>query len=128
MAHSLELRVPLLDSRIVEFVAGLPGAAKMSRQRPKPLLAGALAGLIPDEVSTRKKLGFTLPFASMMMKELLEPVGDLLADKDFGGQVGAALEPELVAETWQDFLKGRTNWLAPWSLYVAKSWGQQHLP
>ena len=66
MAHSLELRVPLLDHPIVEFVAAQAAAVKERHGAYKPLLVDALGDLLPREVSERPKRGFTFPWAQWM--------------------------------------------------------------
>src|SRR5207302_8865695 len=50
MAHALEVRVPLLDHQLVEYVMGLPDAYKEARSRPKRLLVAALRNKLPPEV------------------------------------------------------------------------------
>src|SRR5207249_3034430 len=60
MSVGLEARVPFLDHRLVELVAGMPSQLKWGRE-PKHLLRRAAAGLVPDVVLHRPKHGFTLP-------------------------------------------------------------------
>jgi len=61
MAHSLEVRPPLLDHRIVEFAARLPEHYKVNGGKLKFVLKELLRGKIPDSVLTRKKEGFDIP-------------------------------------------------------------------
>jgi asparagine synthase (glutamine-hydrolysing) len=61
MAVSLEARVPLLDHRLVEFAAALPGALRMRGRSLKWLLRRALRGQVPDEILDRPKQGFGPP-------------------------------------------------------------------
>ena len=61
MAHSLEVRVPLLDTDFVAYVAGLPTEAKLKNGRGKQLFRRALKGRIPNAVLDRPKQGFHLP-------------------------------------------------------------------
>ena len=58
MAHSLEVRVPFLDHRLVEHAARLPSALKIRRGTTKYLLRHAARGLVPAEVIDRRKVGF----------------------------------------------------------------------
>ena len=60
MAHSLEIRVPFLDHKLVEAVVPLPAAQKLNGPSNKPLLAAAV-GELPSYVVDRSKMGFTLP-------------------------------------------------------------------
>ncbi|MBS1857130.1 MAG: asparagine synthase (glutamine-hydrolyzing) [Acidobacteria bacterium] len=61
MAHSLEVRPPFLDHRIVEFAAGLPSNLKIRGFKQKFLLKELMRGKLPECVLTRKKTGFDIP-------------------------------------------------------------------
>jgi asparagine synthase (glutamine-hydrolysing) len=63
MRHSVEVRVPFLDHRLVEYISSLPISLKLGGIRPKSLLIEAVADILPKEVWERKKMGFTFPFA-----------------------------------------------------------------
>jgi asparagine synthase (glutamine-hydrolysing) len=126
MAHGLELRVPLLDERIVDFVARIPGCHKVTRGRNKPLLADAAADLLPPQVCSRKKGGFVLPFADWMRRPLRNEVEEKLLDEHYGGLVADLLDSEAVATTWRSYCGGTSTWHRPWALYVLKAWGEGH--
>ena len=126
MAHSLEVRVPFLDHRVVEFVAALPAELKERRgETPKPLLLGALGDLLPREIVHRPKMGFTLPFAAWLRGALRDEVRDVLLDPAAGGQAGELLGPAAVSGVWSRFEAGKAEWVRPWSLYVLKKWAAQ---
>jgi asparagine synthase (glutamine-hydrolysing) len=125
MAHSLELRVPLLDHPIVEFVAAQPDAIKQRNGAYKPLLVEALGDLLPPEVSERPKRGFTFPWPQWMRGPLAPRVAARL--HDLAPALGHRLDREAVAETWAAFQAGRYGWLRPWSLYVLDEWVRRHL-
>ncbi len=61
MAHSLEVRPPFLDPRIVDFAAGLPSHLKIRGFRQKFILKELMRGKLPDAVLDRKKTGFDIP-------------------------------------------------------------------
>ncbi len=61
MAVSLELRPPLLDRRLIEFVAGIASEVRCPGGAPKHLFKQALAGIVPAEVLARRKQGFSIP-------------------------------------------------------------------
>jgi asparagine synthase (glutamine-hydrolysing) len=61
MAHSLEIRPPFLDHRIVEFAASLPQSLKIRGFKQKFLLKELMRGKLPDSVLNRKKTGFDIP-------------------------------------------------------------------
>ncbi len=62
MHHSLEVRVPLLDHPLVEFVTALPDSARRRPGLPKALLAEALGAMLPREVIDQPKRTFTFPW------------------------------------------------------------------
>jgi asparagine synthase (glutamine-hydrolysing) len=121
MAHGLELRVPLLDERVVQFVAGIPGREKTVRGRSKPLLADAVADLLPESIMERKKAGFVLPFEDWMRGPLHAEVEEKLLDGAYGGSIADVLDPEAVRGIWGSYCAGTSTWNRPWAL-----WGEQH--
>jgi asparagine synthase (glutamine-hydrolysing) len=125
MAHSLEVRVPLLDRELVEYVVALPEAWKRRRGTRKSLLADALADLLPAEVVAQPKRTFTLPWERWLRGPLQSEVEAGLAEP------ARALEPFLnrsaVRQVWHDFLGRRTSWSRPWSLYVLNQWARRCL-
>ncbi len=58
MARSLEVRVPFLDHRVVEYCATIPGDLKVRRLRAKDILRRASRGIIPDRIIDKRKVGF----------------------------------------------------------------------
>jgi asparagine synthase (glutamine-hydrolysing) len=125
MAHSLEVRVPLLDRELVEYVVGLPEKWKRRRGARKSLLADALGDLLPPEVVAQPKRTFTLPWERWLRGPLQSEVEAGLAEP------ASVLEPFLdraaVRKVWQDFLARRTSWSRPWSLYVLNRWARRYL-
>ena len=69
MAVALEVRVPFLDYKLVEYTLGLPDKHK-SLITPKKLLTDSLKDLLPTEIIERKKMGFVLPWQVWMKNEL----------------------------------------------------------
>jgi len=86
MAHSVEVRPPFLDHRLVEFVATLPGSMKIKQGRVKHILKQAVQSLLPADLIDRPKEGFIMPINEWI-------VGNL---KDY---VLATLAPERLART-----------------------------
>jgi asparagine synthase (glutamine-hydrolysing) len=80
MANSIELRVPLLDHKVLEFAASLPPHFKLSGLRTKYILKKALSERIPKEIRNRKKTGFPVPYESWLRTDLRDLVWDLLMD------------------------------------------------
>lgn len=82
MAHSLEVRAPFLDVRVVEFAASLPISLKFRWGRGKYLLRRAFGDLLPREIWTRRKMGFGVPLDYWFRNELRELVRDTLLATD----------------------------------------------
>src|SRR5437588_9341783 len=78
MAHSLEVRPPFLDPRIVDFAAGLPADLKIRGFRQKFVLRELMRGKLPENVLKRKKTGFDIPahdwFRGPLRRLLLDTV------------------------------------------------------
>lgn len=66
MANSLELRVPFLDHRLVEFAATLPIRSKLNGGCGKSLLRDSMRGILPNTIIDRPKKGFPVPLASWL--------------------------------------------------------------
>jgi asparagine synthase (glutamine-hydrolysing) len=79
MATSLEVRVPFLDNRLVDFVCRLPAQYRMRGFNLKRLLKASLKGIVPDLVLTRSKRGFGTPMGTWLRGDLRPMVEDLLA-------------------------------------------------
>jgi asparagine synthase (glutamine-hydrolysing) len=125
MANSIEVRVPFLDHRLVEFVGRLPRRAKYMRGIPKALLVQALSDLLPDEVVDQPKRTFTLPWDVWLRGWLGVRVAHDLANLTTPLQ--QYLNPRSVQGAWQNFVIGQTNWSRPWSLYVLNEWVRRHV-
>ncbi len=80
MANSLELRVPLLDHRVLEFAASLPPNFKLKDFRTKYILKKALSKRIPKQIRNRKKAGFPVPYSGWIRHELKDMVWAVLTD------------------------------------------------
>jgi len=80
MANSIELRVPFLDHKVLEFAAGLAGNQKVRGFQMKYLLKKALANHVPVEILRRRKEGFANPSASWLAHDLKDMVADILLD------------------------------------------------
>ena len=81
MAHSLELRVPFLDHRVVEFAANLPSHDKLTMNEVKRILKQAMNGILPEKILSRKKMGFPTPIELMLKGPLLPYVRDLFHEQ-----------------------------------------------
>jgi len=125
MAQSLEVRVPLLDTPLVEFVASLPDAARRRPGTQKALLVEALGDLLPREVLAQRKRTFTLPWEEWLRGPLRARLEASFNEPAL--PLAAYLRPGGVRGVWIDFLAGKTTWSRPWSLYVLNEWCRRHL-
>jgi asparagine synthase (glutamine-hydrolysing) len=125
MARSLEVRVPLLDTPLVEFVSTLPDAARHRAGAQKALLVEALGGLLPEEILGQRKKTFTLPWEEWLRGPLRPRLETSFAN------IAPSLAPQLrvggVRRVWAAFLEGKTTWSRPWSLYVLNEWCRRNL-
>jgi asparagine synthase (glutamine-hydrolysing) len=80
MANSIELRVPLLDHKILEFAASLPQNFKVRGLTTKYIAKQALRGSVPREILDRKKAGFPVPYEKWFRHDLKDWVYSLLLD------------------------------------------------
>jgi asparagine synthase (glutamine-hydrolysing) len=82
MASSLELRVPFLDHKVLEFAASLPGKYKVHGFTTKYILKKVLSNRVPHEILNRKKVGFPVPYNAWLRNDLKNWIGDLLLDRE----------------------------------------------
>ncbi len=125
MANSLEIRVPLLDHRLVEFVARLPKRGKHIDGVPKALLVEALSDVLPDDVVGQAKRTFTLPWDLWLRGPLGVRISQDLAN--LAPQLMQYMNLRAARGVWQNFVIGQTNWSRPWSLYVLNAWISRHV-
>jgi asparagine synthase (glutamine-hydrolysing) len=81
MANSLELRVPLLDHRLLEFAASLPPHYKLNGLTLKYIWKKALSKRVPDRILKRKKAGFPVPYEFWLRNNLKDQVRAILTDQ-----------------------------------------------
>jgi asparagine synthase (glutamine-hydrolysing) len=80
MANSVELRVPLLDHKLLEFAASLPGHFKVHGVTTKYIAKRVLQSRVPRPILERRKTGFPVPYASWLRTNLKDWLSDLLLD------------------------------------------------
>lgn len=80
-AASVEVRVPLLDNEVVDFMARIPVGLKLKRFEAKYLMREAVRGIVPDRVLRRRKAGFGAPIRTWLRRDLRNLVDDLLSDE-----------------------------------------------
>ena len=130
MAHSLEVRPPFLDHRIVEFAASLPASLKIRGSEQKVILKELMRGRLPKSVLRRKKVGFDIPTHDWLRGPLRSLMTDVLLD---GTSNYAGLFRRGVIETYvRQHLERQINvgyhlwglmvlflWMKRWNIQVA---------
>lgn len=121
MAASLEMRVPLLDHRIVEFSRNLPLNFKLRRGKAKWLLRELLARYVPTKLFERPKMGFGVPLASWLRGPLRDWANDLLAKERLSRE--GFFDPAQVQQKWREHLVGHRDWqYYLWDILMFQSW------
>ncbi len=116
MRHSLELRVPLVDRPLIEWLSRQPSKFKHVPHRPKGALTDAACDLLPPGLAERPKRGFTLPFALWMKRELRPFLDETFSDASLA-RSGFFARPQ-VQQLWHGFLarQDTREWSRIWSL------------
>jgi asparagine synthase (glutamine-hydrolysing) len=122
MSNSLEVRVPFLDHKLVEYLMGIPDSIKRPNGIPKRLLVESLHGLLPGHIVRRPKRGFTLPFDLWMRGELRDFCERRLDPERVSAR--GLLNANGVQQLWQGFLEGRrdVSWSRVWVLVALEEW------
>ena len=104
MANSLETRAPLLDHRIIEFAFRLPLEHKLQNGVGKKVLREVLYRQVPKKIVDRPKMGFSIPMAAWLTKELRPWAEDLLSKIPDDSEL---FNKPMINGLWQDHLSGR---------------------
>ena len=105
MAHALELRVPFLDHRIVEFAASIPVDQKLHGKTGKYILRKTASGLVPQEIIDRKKHGFDVPIGTYLRSSLKSSFEELHEQNN-----GTFVRKEHVEKLWKLLQKGHDRY------------------
>jgi asparagine synthase (glutamine-hydrolysing) len=76
MAHALEVRVPFLDHKLVEWISGLPSSLKIQGAEGKYMLKKSLEPYLPHDIMYRRKMGFSIPLAEWFRGPLKQKLLD----------------------------------------------------
>ena len=118
MAHGVEVRCPLVDHELIEFLAALPPGWRF-RGRPKELLLCALGDTIAPAAVRRPKTGFTLPLGNWLQGDLGSAIRELL-DKP-----SDIIDRGFMLGLWADFRRGHLHWSGIWAIVMLHLWLQE---
>jgi asparagine synthase (glutamine-hydrolysing) len=125
MAHSLEARVPFLDSAVAELALSLPTAQKVRGFSKKRILRQAVEPLLPREITHGRKQGFSIP-ASAWLRGRLEPFArEVLAPARVAAQ--GWFDPAVVTEVLDRHVSGREDLSRQlWGLMAFSLWHERY--
>lgn len=120
MAHSLELRVPLLDSRLIETISALPASQRFRGTGNKPLLREMMKDELPASVLDRKeRQGFTFPLQEWLAAE------DAKALWQWDAPIMRYFRRSELASLQQRYRAGQTHWSRVWGLMALNEWSRR---
>jgi asparagine synthase (glutamine-hydrolysing) len=130
MAHSIEVRPPFLDHRIVQFAASLPDHLKIAGSRQKLVLKELMKGKLPPQILQRKKIGFDIPAHEWLRGPLRKLMTDTLGD--VGAEYGGLFRQKEIDRLVAQHLARRANvgyhlwglmilflWMRKWRIQTA---------
>lgn len=121
MFHGLEVRVPMLDTRLLSYTFFMPAFYKIRGSRSKIMLREAMKDLLPPTVLSRNKMGFEVPLNSWLKGALRQTVEEKLFRTN--GCVSSLLDKSELQKLWGRFLRGAyPNAHLFWALLVLELW------
>jgi asparagine synthase (glutamine-hydrolysing) len=127
MAVSLEVRVPMLDHRVVEFAWKLPLHFKICNGISKWILRQVLYKYVPPELVKRPKMGFGVPIDRWLRGPLRDWAEDLLSASSLAQH--GLLNVDAIRIKWQEHLSGVRNWqYLLWDMLAFQDWFRHNTP
>jgi asparagine synthase (glutamine-hydrolysing) len=115
MAHSLEVREPLMDHPMIEWAARLPQSLKIGGGQTKRIFKSSLESLLPDEILYRQKMGFAVPLAQWFRGPLRERLRQTLEHPTLADS--GVVSPARLRVMFDEHVSGQRDWSAPlWSV------------
>ena len=121
MAHSLEVRVPLIDHQVVDKMLAVPSQWKKEGASPKSFLVNAAGTGLPATCVHRPKQGFVLPFEAWFKGTMQNDIETFCHN---GGSL--IFDVQGLRDLWQQYQLGQITWSRIWGLFVLNHWLQEH--
>jgi asparagine synthase (glutamine-hydrolysing) len=139
MAHSLEVRVPFIDPRLVDIALSMPSETKLGMPDDakrtisgrykdtgaKRILIDSGRDCLPPDIDTQSKRGFGMPFGSWLTHQLRDVLEDALSPHSVRKR--GFFDEKEVADIRREFFKNPTDWSRPWLLMITELWCRQVL-
>lgn len=126
MSQGVEVRVPLIDKDVVDFVAKIPSHLKMKKLETKYIFKQAIRDVVPSEILTRKKQGFGLPIRQWLKTELRDILEDTLSENSIRSR--GLFNPKTVRDLMEKDSKGYLDaTFILFSLVSIEAWCRQFL-
>ena len=126
MAHGLEVRSPLCDYKLVEYVTNLPTAYRLKGTRSKHIFKEIARKWLPTEITERRKVGFDSPVGQWFKGELKEFLLSFLSRENV--KRSGLLDPDAVTALIGEHLSGQRDYsLQLWSLLALETWFRMYI-
>ena len=126
MATAVELRVPFLDHKLLEYLATIPDSLKVRGNQGKWILRQAMGNVLPPSILHRAKKGFPVPVLSWLRHDMRDFVRDTLLSRD--SACTKFFDPQAIEEIVGLQEKGKfTGYQEVWSLLIFESWHKQFI-
>ena len=126
MATSLEVRVPLLDHKLIDFVTKVPASLKLAGTETKYLLKRVARDLIPAEILDRPKQGFGIPLEQWINRQLRDQIRDILSEPRTRQR--GYVNYDYVDLILNEHHKGRRDHSQSlWSLLILELWHRRYI-
>ncbi|NUM35119.1 MAG: asparagine synthase (glutamine-hydrolyzing) [Candidatus Brocadiae bacterium] len=123
MAHSLEVRVPILDHCMVEYAFSLPTSFKIQQGTGKYIFKKVVSDLLPDDILYRNKMGFSIPLEKWLRSELAQSFQEEVLKN---GNL-PYFDYKNIANLYQKHLSGIADYRDPlWNLWVFHRWYKKY--
>lgn len=121
MAHSLEVRVPLLDHEFMELAAAVPSGLKLKGKQGKFIFKKSLESLLEPDTLYRKKQGFSMPVSQWFKTELKNTFEESVLGKD--SACSEILNRSTINKLWQQHQSGVREWGHElWAILIFEKW------